>query len=1025
MTMRFTRTPSPPRRRALILLLALIAGPPARGDDPKVRDTETDRTPVMPAAQAAAGWRMPDGFRVGVFAAEPDVRNPIALAWDARGRLWVAENYTYAEPSARFDLSYRDRVLIFDDGDGDGRFDKRTVFAADVQPLTSVEVGLGGVWLMCPPRLLFVPDRDRDDKPDAAPEVVLDGFTVPERNYHNFANGLRWGPDGWLYGRCGASAPGLIGRPGATDAERLALTGGVWRYHPSTKAVEVLNHGTTNPWGFDWDALGEPFFINTVNGHLWHSITGAHFIRSHTVDPSPRIYAEIDQHADHFHWDTAKDWTDSRTVTPEHDRRGGGHAHSGMLIYNGDNWPASDRNKLVTLNFHGRRANVERLDREGSGFVGRHEPDRFFASDTRFRGIDLATGPDGGVFVLDWNDSGECHENTGVHRNSGRIFKITHGEPRTPAVADLTKLDPPALAAQHAHPNNWFARLARRELLDRAERGEDVEPAVVALAALGQHQGDVRVRLETLWTKFALQRVDRDELLALLADDHEAVRAWGIRLLTDGYPLDAVVNEEPRNRGRMLPPALSAAFLRAAATDKSGLVRLALASALQRLAIADRLPLAAALAARTEDAADHNLPLMIWYALIPVANADPLGLATLAGSCASPTTRRLIARRLAESIEINPGPVDRLLAGPGPDAGLRYADILGGLLDGLRGWRKAPKPASWDGLAATFAASADPAVRDRARELGVLFGDGRALDEVRRLALDGKGDLAARRAALRALIADRPADLRVACEQLLRVKGLGATAARGLTLFDDPAVGRTLAQSYPSFPSGDRPALVDALTARPSFARALLDAVAAGSIPRGEISAFQARQIRSLDDATLTRQLAETWGELRDSSADKRDAMARLKAAQTPEAVLAADPGHGRALFTKLCASCHQMYGQGGAIGPDLTGSGRGNLDYLLENIVDPSAVVTADFRVAVVPLKDGRTLTGLVRAPTTRTITLQGPSEAVVINRDEIERIEPSPLSLMPEGLLDPLAPAEVRDLFAYLMRPTQVPLP
>ncbi len=595
------------KRLAFMLLVAF--GSVAVADDfPKVIDTEPDRSPVMPADQTAASFKVADGFKISVFAAEPDVRNPIAMTWDAKGRLWVAENYTYAERAARFDLRHRDRVLIFEDTDGDGRHDKRTVFTDDVQMLTSVEVGLGGVYLFCPPQLLFVPDRDGDDKPDAAPEVILDGFTVPAENYHNFANGLKWGPDGWLYGRCGASSPGRVGVPGTPDAERIPENGGIWRFDPLTKRFEALVHGTTNPWGHDWDALGELFFINTVNGHLWHMIPGSHLVRPHTIDPNPKAYAAIDQHADHFHWDTAKDWSDSRNVTPEHDRRGGGHAHIGMMIYQGGQWPKEDQGKLFTLNLHGRRTNVERLERTGSGFVGKHEPDRFFVGDPKFRGIDLSTGPDGGVFVLDWNDAGECHENNGVLRSTGRIFKITYGEPKRQAAIDLTRLDLPALVELQRHPNEWFARMARRQLVDRSARGDNVASALRGLGTILTDEPATNIKLRALWTLDSLGAVDDLLLKGLLRDDQESLRVWAIRLLTDQRVLDTVTSRRPTAEAP-LPATLLAEFVRMASKDRSGLVRSTLASTLQRLPFSQRLALASPLVLRREDANDPNLPL--------------------------------------------------------------------------------------------------------------------------------------------------------------------------------------------------------------------------------------------------------------------------------------------------------------------------------------------------------------------------------------------------------------------------------
>ena len=409
-------------RRLLSLVVACSASFVAAAEFPTPYDSEPDvGAGAMPAERVAAELQLPPGFKATVFAAEPHVQNPIALAWDAKGRLWVAENYTYAEATIKYERKLRDRIIILEDKDGDGKFDDRKVFADDLQILTGLEVGLGGVWAICPPQLLFLADKDGDDKPDAppAPEVVLEGFTLPPENYHNFANGLRFGPDGWLYGRCGASAPGDVGRPGVPVAERIPVRGGMWRYSPFTKVFESLNAGTTNPWGHDWDKNGELFFINTVNGHLWHSIAGAHYTRPHTIDPNPHVYELIDFHADHWHFDTKNDWSKSRDGAAN--SYGGGHAHIGCMIYQGTMLPTKYRDRLYTLNMHGLRANQERLDRDGSGYLAKHEPDLFISNDKWFRGMELTCGPDGGVYVADWSDTGECHERNGVHRTSGRI----------------------------------------------------------------------------------------------------------------------------------------------------------------------------------------------------------------------------------------------------------------------------------------------------------------------------------------------------------------------------------------------------------------------------------------------------------------------------------------------------------------------------------------------------------------------------------------------------------------------------
>ena len=621
--------------------------------------------PISPA-EALSKLTLPPGFKATIFAAEPDVQNPIAMCFDDKGRMWVAENYTYAERAMKFDLRLRDRIVVLEDEKGDGHFTRRTVYDDSLQMLTGIVRGEGGLWAMCPPQLLFIPDKAPGQLHGGTPRVVLDGFTVAQENYHNFANGLRFGPDGWLYGRCGASSPGDVGLPGTPAEKRVPLRGTMWRYHPQRKVFEALSSGTTNPWGHDWDKFGELFFINTVNGHLWHSITGAHYVRSSTLDPNPHAYGHIDQHADHYHFDTGKGWQASRDGAAND--LGGGHAHCGEVIYQADNWPEEYRGKLFTINYHGRRFNTEILERTGTGYVGKHGPDVMFFGDPWFRGLDLATGPDGGVFVIDWSDTGECHNSTGVNRTSGRVYKITYeaGAKTPPGDWDISALPAPALASLERSANDWFARQAaqRLESLQQAGDSDGLNQERITLAKEIDKDNNPALRLRALWTLWRMGHVDEARLRALLRDEDEHVRTWAIRLLSDAWPLDTCLGQRPPDRSEAQPaPELLAEFARMAREDQSGLVRLALASLLQRLPAAARPAVAGPLLARAEDAEDHNQPLMLWYGLIVLADRDLAALPDLAGSCALPLTRKSkIARRVAgKDVEKNGAPLDQLL----------------------------------------------------------------------------------------------------------------------------------------------------------------------------------------------------------------------------------------------------------------------------------------------------------------------------------------------------------------------------
>ncbi len=914
----------------------------ADAEFPAIFNTEKTPGGPMPAAEVARTMELPPGFSCKVFAAEPDVQQPIAMAWDARGRLWVAECYTYAENPARWDTSLRDRIVIFEDTDNDGHFDKRTVFWDEGVRLTSIELGNGGVYALCAPNLIFIPDKNGDDKPDGAPEVLLDGFNFKTVG-HNIVNGLRWGPDGWLYGRHGISDTSSIGAPGTAGKDRTRMNCGIFRYHPGTRKFEVVLNGGTNSWGHDWDANGELFWINTVIGHLFHGIPGAYYDRMFGTHLNPHVYETIAQTADHYHFDQGKEkWADiKKGMSSKTDELGGGHAHVGCMIYNGGSWPKEYAGRLLTCNLHGNRINTDILQREGNGFVAKHGADFMKSKDKWFRGIELSTGPDGSVFVIDWSDAGECHDSDGVHRTSGRIYKIVYGKDEPARTFDLSKMDDTALAKEAAaHPgNNWWSRMIARV---RADRGaQPLEPK-----------------------------------LPQLAD----------------------------------------------ANSSDSLVRLHTASAMQRLPLDARFPFAIALAAHAEDANDRQQPLMIWYGIEPAITAHPEQAIALAMSSKIPTVRRLVTRRLTEEIERTPAPVDALLAAAlkSGNADARE-DIVRGMGGALKGFRQVAKPAHWDDFVKALGAQQPDIVRN----VSLVFGSGRAVEEIIALIKDGHGDANARLSAFDSLMRNAKPEHFAIARSMISDKVLGTAARLGLAKFSDGDVPKSLLTNWPDRSQEWRAANVTTLASRAAWAKELLTFAEKNPAVRGDITPIHARQIRSLGDEAVNKQLTKVWGELHDTPEAKKQEIAKWRSLLTAAALAQGDASKGRALFTTVCAACHKMYGDGAAIAPELTGSDRRNLDYLLENIVDPSAVVPADYRIAIVKLKDGRTLSGVIPEQNDRTVTVQTPAERVSFLRSDIAEMQQLSQSFMPEGLLTALGEENVKHLIAYLMSSGQVPLP
>jgi len=954
----------------------------------------------LPPAAAAAAMTMPPGFAVKLLAAEPDVRQPIAMCFDDRGRLWVAECYAY--PTKVAPEKARDRILVFEDTDGNHVLDSRKVFIEGLNLVSGLAVGFGGVWVGAAPDLMFIPDADGDDVPDGPAQILLDGWGFQDT--HETLNSFIWGPDGWLYGCHGVYTHSAVGPPGTPEADRVRINAGIWRYHPVRHEFEVFSEGTSNPWGVDFNQFGHAFQTACVIPHLYHVIQGARYQRQSGMHFNPYTFDDIKTIARHRHW-TGNQWNDADRAAS--DGIGGGHAHAGACVYLGGDWPDRYRGRLFMNNIHGARINQDRLTPAGSGYVGDGEPDFLFANDAWSQFISLQVGPDGQMVLIDWYDRNQCHEpGPDSHdRSNGRIFKVVHGDAQTMRV-DLGRENDRRLVELLGHENEWFARHARRLLQERAAAGRLatdtprlLEDRLTAAATLSD-------RLRVIWALHAVGRLDEPRLLHLCTDPEPVVRGWAIQLATEL---------------RTVSPALLGRFAALAATDPSPVVRLALCSALQRIPLADRWSICTPLVAHEEDASDHNLPLMNWYAIEPLVPADPARALDLAARSRIPTVSRFIARRVAFEESGYEPLVDRLALAD--SAGRRW--MLEELVTALAARGRMAAPPAWQRGYDLLAADSDEAVVRLARLAAVRFGDPRGMPALRSLVADADADTNDRCEALATLVSAKDGDLPPVLHRLVADPALGLDAINGLAAVPHHATPGVLVAVYEGLSPAGRQSAIAALVSRPAWTLALLDGIAGERIPRGDLSAFTVGRLAQSADANVLARLQEVWGTVRKTHADHTEEFRRWRKALRWAEMEVADLAHGRVVYMKTCGSCHQLHGEGGRIGPDLTGSNRVDLDYLLSNLLDPSAVVGRDYQTTIVVTDDGRSIAGIVVQETPTSVTLQTPTERVTVPLGEIEQRVLSPQSLMPENQLAQLEPETARDLVAYLRHPTQVPLP
>ena len=352
-------------------------------------------------------------------------------------------------------------------------------------------------------------------------------------------------------------------------------------------------------------------------------------------------------------------------------------------------------------------------------------------------------------------------------------------------------------------------------------------------------------------------------------------------------------------------------------------------------------------------------------------------------------------------------------------------DLLTGMLKGLEGRRRVEMPAAWPAAYVELQRSRDASVRDLALSLALVFDDPVAFNTLRRQAVDSTASATARNQAIQALVAKRQAGLAPLLLRLVRDPTTRSTAVRGLADFNHPATASTLLDNYSEFDRAARRDAVQTLASRPSWAHALLAAVSSNRVPRTDLTAYTARQLRNLGSAEITGKVRAIWGEVRSTPTEKAELIRDFKQRLTVESLQRANRSAGRAIYQKTCANCHRLFDAGGSIGPEITGAQRSNLDYILENLIDPNATVSKDFQMQVIRTSDGRVITGLVVGENNQAVTIQTVNEKLVVPAKEIEIRTKSPASMMPEGMLDKLSTRQVRDLVGYLRGRTQVALP
>ncbi|HKX60797.1 MAG TPA: PVC-type heme-binding CxxCH protein, partial [Verrucomicrobiae bacterium] len=601
-----------------LMLLATWRGIPAESGDQALpwRQDQPPNEPYSPQ-ESLGKMTVPPGFKVELVAHEPQIVNPIALAFDDRGRIWITESIEYPRKPAG---PGRDRVKILEDTDGDGRADQVSIFAEGLNIPTGVALGYGGVWLLNSPDLLFL--REQNGR-EVSRETIVTGFGRTDT--HELPNSLTWGPDGWLYGLNGVFNQSRIR---SNNGREYVFNCALWRVHPRTREFQIVSEGTSNPYGLAWDSEGSAIVeaCHWANDHLFHFVETGHYQRQAGVFP-PFAFP-LGSITDHGHQKTA---------------------YCGLAYLDTDAYPEQYRRRICVGNIHGGALNLDRLERDGATYLAKGEPDLLNGNDAWFMPVALKIGPDGCLYVLDWYDRYHCSQDAardpaGVDRLKGRLYRLRHGETPRPKTTDLAKLTDDGLLSHLASGNIYLRETAQRILTERlggdaAELRDKLERQVLASGKDGGKRASLerQGRLHALWSLVGSGRLETGFHLNILAHTDPACRAWGVRAAGNFQTVSPLVQEKVARL----------------AGDPSPDVQLQVAIASRKIKGLDALPVLTEVLRHCGQ--DKIIPSILWHNLHPLLETNGARFVRLQTNW-SPALSALSARV-----------VERILSAPSPD----------------------------------------------------------------------------------------------------------------------------------------------------------------------------------------------------------------------------------------------------------------------------------------------------------------------------------------------------------------------